>query len=174
MPPHKTKSDKLKGTLSSAGPLPMSQRGVAAKVPSGSLAKMLTAGPVASIKPSESIVAVGKELKIAIQDDRLRPDKDSLFHLQYDSNVLHLKALIDAEQIQHDQPEPSSSAVAEAIVSFRVAASAPRASTGGRTVTARFIAKAPGVSPIRVALMNASGDMVADAPPAGKGVVRVR
>ena len=52
--------------------------------------------------------------------------------------------------------------------------SAPRAATGGRKVTAKFMAKAPGVSPIRVALMNANGEGADGAPPDGKGIVRVR
>ena len=63
---------------------------------------------------------------------------------------------------------------AEAIVAFRVGASAPRAATGGRKVTARFTAKAPGVSPLRVALVNAHRADADGAPPDGKGIVRVR
>ena len=160
--------------VSSPASLPMAQRGLAAKVPSGALTKMLTVGPIASIKPNETIVEVGKEFKIAIQDDRLRPEKGGLFHLQYDPNVLDLKNLIDAEQIQLDPAELPPSAVAEAVVAFRVGASAPRASTGGRTVTARFRAKAPGVSPIRVALVHANGEAAADVSPEGRGIVRVR
>jgi general secretion pathway protein D len=172
---HKATPTRIKGThVLSPASLPMSQRGLAAKAPSGSLTKMLTVGPVASIKPNDSIVEVGKEFKIAIQDDRLRPEKGGFFHLQYDPNVLDLKALTDAETIQLDPADLPPSAVAEAVVAFRVGASAPRASTGGKTVTARFRAKAPGVSPIRVALMNANGDVAADAPPEGRGIVRVR
>jgi general secretion pathway protein D len=135
---------------------------------------MLTVGPAASVKPNESIVAVGKEFQLAIQDERLRPNKDGIFHLQYDPNVLDLKALIDAELIQLDQTELPPSALAEAVVAFRVGSSAPRAATGGRTVTAKFMAKAPGVSPIRVALMDGNGESVSGAPPDGKGIVRVR
>ena len=135
---------------------------------------MLTVGPAASVSPNDSVVEVGKVFKIAIQDERLRPDKAALFHLQYDPNVLDLKDLIDAEIIQMDPAELPASSLAEAIVAFRVGPSAPRAATGGRKVTAKFMAKAPGVSPIRVALMNANGEGAAGAPPDGKGIVRVR
>src|SRR5688500_13600306 len=159
---------------SSAQSSPTSQRNIAGKVPSASLTKVRTAGPVASIKANDSIVEVGKEFKIAIQDERLRPDRGGLFHLRYDPNVLDLKALVDAEMIQVDPGYLPSSGVAEATVAFRVGDSAPHAPTGGRTVTARFTAKAPGVSPIRVALMNANGEIAAGAPPDGKGIVRVR
>jgi general secretion pathway protein D len=147
---------------------------MAGKASSASLTKMLAVGPVAVIKPNDSVVEVGKEFRIAIQDERLRPEKGGLFHLRYDPKVLDLKALVDAELIQLDPEELPPSDVSETIVAFRVQASAPHAATGGRTVTARFMAKAPGVSPIRVALMNPNGDVAAGAPPDGKGIVRVR
>ena len=120
------------------------QRGVAGKTPSASLARMLTVGPAASVSPNDSVVEVGKVFKIAIQDERLRPDKAALFHLQYDPNVLDLKDLIDAEIIQMDPAELPASSLAEAIVAFRVGPSAPRAATGGRKVTAKFYGQSTG------------------------------
>jgi general secretion pathway protein D len=147
---------------------------VPGKTPSSTLAKMLTVGPAASVTPNDSVVEVGKEFKITILDERLRPNKEGLFHLQYDPSVLDLRALIDAEVIQLDREELPPSALAETVVAFRVGPSAPRGATGGRKVTAKFVAKAPGVSPIRVALMNPNGDSANGAPPDGKGIVRVR
>ena len=135
---------------------------------------MLTVGPVASVTPNDAVVELGKEVKIAIHDERLRPEKEGVFQLQYDPNVLDLKALSDAEIVHIDPADLPPSALAEAIVAFRVKASAPHGSTGGRKVTARFTAKAPGVSPIRVALMNPNGELAGGAPPDGKGIVRVR
>jgi general secretion pathway protein D len=146
----------------------------ATKAPSASLARMLTVGPVASVTPNDAVVEVGKEIKIAIHDERLRPEKEAVFQLQYDANVLNLKALTDAEIMQMDAADSPPSDLAEAIVVFRVKGSAPHGSTGGRKVTARFSAKAPGVSPIRVALINANGEPAAGALPDGKGIVRVR
>ncbi|HKT36507.1 MAG TPA: secretin N-terminal domain-containing protein, partial [Nitrospira sp.] len=169
----KAVSNKLKGmNVSSALPSGMVQGGGTGKP--ASLAKMLTVGPVASVTPNDSIVNVGKEFTITIHDERLRPDQAGLFHLQYDPNVLDLRDLLHAERIQMDPAELPPEALAEAIVAFRVGPSAPRAATGGRTVTAKFMAKAPGVSPIRVALVNANGEGAAEAPADGKGIVRVR
>ena len=135
---------------------------------------LLTVGPMATITPNDSVVTVGKEFRITIQDERLRPDKEGVFRLQYDPNVLDLKDLVDAEVIQMDPAEVPASAFAEAIVAFRVGASAPRAATGGRKVTAKFMAKSPGVSPLRVTLVNAHRADADGAPPDGKGIVRVR
>jgi len=139
-----------------------------------SLAKMLTAGPSASVKPDESIVQVGKEFTLALIDERLQPNKGSVFHLRYDPNVLDLMSLSDGELIKSGEPESSASSMMEAVVAFRVAASAPRSTSGGRTVTARFTAKAPGVSPIRVALIDQNGEIAAEPSHDGKGIVRVR
>jgi len=172
---HKTAAaTKLKDSAALAQTSMALKGKIAAAAPAASLKKMLTVGSAASVKPSESIVPVGKEFKLSIQDERLKPDKSGIFHLQYDPNVLDLKALVDAELIQLDQAEIPPSDVAEAVVAFRVGPSAPRATTGGRTVTARFMAKAPGVSPIRVALMAGNGESQEGAPSDGKGIVRVR
>jgi general secretion pathway protein D len=173
--PHPKPAYKVRGANVSSPQLPAAAtRGPAAKAPSASLSRMMTVGPVASITPNDSVVEVGKEVKIAIGDERLRPEQQGVFHLQYDPKVLDLKALVDAEVIEMEPADIPSSAVAEAIVVFRVRPSAPHGATGGRKVTARFMAKAPGVSPIRVALMDANGDMAPDGPPEGKGIVRVR
>jgi general secretion pathway protein D len=173
-PRPKTTLTKVKGASpSSAQPAAALSRGTAVMVPYESLAMMFSVGPVASVRPSDSVVEVGKEVKIAIRDERLRPEKEDVFQLQYDSNVLDLKTLTDAEVIQMDPSDQSPSALAEAIVIFRVKASAPHGSTGGRKVTARFAAKAPGVSPIRVALVSSNGELAGDATD-GKGIVRVR
>lgn len=158
----------------SAQSLAQAQRGAGGKTLSASLTGRLTVGPAASVSPSDLVVEVGKAFKIAIQDERLRPDKTALFHLQYDPHVLDLKGLVDAEVIQMDPTESPGPSLAEAVVAFRVGAAAPRAASGGRKVTAKFIAKAPGVSPIRVALMHANGEGAAESLPDGKGIVRVR
>ncbi|HTL62251.1 MAG TPA: secretin N-terminal domain-containing protein [Nitrospira sp.] len=171
----KTASSKVKtATFSSTQPAAGLSAPAAAKAPSASLARMLTVGPVASVLPNDSVVEVGKEVKIAIHDERLRPDKEGIFQLQYDSSVLDFRALTDADVIHMDPGDSAASAVAEAFVAFRVKASAPHGSTGARKVTARFLAKAPGVSPIRVALANSDGEVAAGGPPDGKGIVRVR
>jgi len=141
--PHpKTAVTKVTGAnASSAQPSATVQRGVAGKASSASLARMLTVGPVASVTPNDSVVEVGKEIKIAIHDERLRPDKDTVFHLQYDPNVLDLKALADAEVIQSDPGDPSS-ALAEAIVIFRVGAAAPHGSNQPATNQSAFMSMA--------------------------------
>jgi general secretion pathway protein D len=57
-------------------------------------------------------------------------------------------------------------------VAFKVSPSARQ--IGGRTVTVTFYAKAPGVSPVRVALMDSVAESSTAALQEGKGIVRVR
>jgi general secretion pathway protein D len=172
--PHSKTAAKGKATSASlVQPLGASTGGMVGKVPPASLARMLSAGPAVSIKPDESIVQVGKKFTLAINDERLRPDKEGVFHLRYDPTVLDFKTLVDGELIRLDEPEtPSLSG--EAVVAFRVGSSAPRAASGARTVTATFLAKAPGVSAIRVALMDRNGEPSSGSSVDGKGIVRVR
>src|SRR4029079_621403 len=116
-PRPKTAVTKVTGAnASSAQPSATVQRGVAGKASSASLARMLTVGPVASVTPNDSVVEVGKEIKIAIHDERLRPDKEGIFQLQYDSSVLDFRALTDADVIHMDPGDSAASAVAEAFV----------------------------------------------------------
>lgn len=140
-----------------------------------SLARMATVGQIVSIRPETSLVSVGKEFKVTFNDERLRPSSDGLFLLRFDSKILQLKSLAHGDVVPADRPTPESGTGLEedASVEFRISAAAPRAPGGGRTVTATFVAKAPGVSPVSVSLKDTSGD---SSPPSfdGRGIVRVR
>jgi len=136
---------------------------------------MASVGSVASIKPGESVVKMGKELKLAITDKRLRPVTEGIFQLQYDPQVLEFRTLLNGEVIQSDGTGGQASSSSEAqvgTVAFKVAPSTRQA--GGRTVTATFYAKAPGVSPVRVALVDSTAESAPSPLEEGKGIVRVR
>ncbi|HSQ91918.1 MAG TPA: secretin N-terminal domain-containing protein [Nitrospiraceae bacterium] len=148
--------------------------GVAGKA-AASLTPSASIGAVASIKPDESVIQVGKEFKLAINDERLRPTPDGVFQLQYDSQVLELRKLLNGEVIQSDKTGKQTSGSSEpqvGMVAFKVAASARQ--IGGRTVTATFYAKAPGVSPLRVGMVESAAGSFTVPLQEGKGLVRVR
>ena len=145
--------------------------GVAGKA--ASLTPSASVGSVASIRPDESVIQVGKEFKLAINDERLRPTADSVFQLQYDSQVLELRKLLNGEVIQSDEtgkPTSGSSEPQLGMVAFKVAPSP----IGGRTVTVTFYAKAPGVSPLRVGVVESTAGSSMVPLQEGKGLVRVR
>jgi general secretion pathway protein D len=149
--------------------------GMAGKSAVASLTSKASVGAVASIKPDESVIQMGKEFKLAISDERFRPTAEGVFYLQYDPQVLEFRRLLNGEIIQSDGTgEQASSSLETQVgtVAFKVAPSARQA--GGRTVTVTFLAKAPGVSPMRVALVDSTAGSSTDSSQEGKGIVRVR
>src|SRR5688572_3932459 len=78
------------------------KEGMAGKAAVASLTPMASVGLVASIKPDESVIQTGKEFKLAINDERLRPTAEGVFQLQYDPQVLELRRLLNGEVIQSD------------------------------------------------------------------------
>jgi general secretion pathway protein D len=142
---------------------------------SGGTAKGGMVGAVVSIRPDESVIQMGKEFKLAINDERLRPTAGGVFQLQYDPKVLEFRTILNGEVIESDgtgEQASSSSETKVGTVAFKVAPSARR--TGGRTVTVTFYAKAPGVSPVRVALVDSAAESSTASSQEGKGIVRVR
>jgi general secretion pathway protein D len=160
------------GLLSSGG---TAKGGMAGKAAAASLTPLASAGTVASIRPDESVIQMGKEFKLAINDERLRPTADGVFQLHYDPQVLELRTILNGEVIQSDGTGEQASRSSEAqagMVAFKVAPSARQA--GGRTVTVTFYAKAPGVSPVRVVLVDSAAESTTASSQEGKGIVRVR
>jgi len=149
--------------------------GMVGKPAAASLAPLASVGAVASIRPDESVIQLGKEFKLAINDERLRPTAEGIFQLQYDPQVLEFRKILNGEVIPPDglsEQASSSSDTRAGTVAFKVSPSARQ--IGGRTVTVTFYAKAPGVSPVRVALADSVAESSTAALQEGKGIVRVR
>ena len=160
------------GLSSSGGPV---RGGMAGKSAAATLTSKALVGAVASIKPGESVIQSGKEFKVAIVDERLRPTAEGVFQLQYDPQVLEFRTLLNGQIIQSDGAGDEASSSTETqvgTVAFKVAPSVRQA--GGRTVTVTFYAKAPGVSPMRVALVDPTAGSSVAPSQEGKGIVRVR
>jgi general secretion pathway protein D len=152
-----------------------SKGGTAGKAAAASLASKASAGAVASINPGESVIQMGKEFRLAIVDERLRPTADGVFELQYDPQVLEFRSLLNGEVMRSVDTGEETSGSPEALVgtvAFTVSPAARLA--GGRTVTVTFYAKTPGVSPVRVALVDSTPGSSAASSQEGKGIVRVR
>ncbi len=129
-----------------------------------SLADAAVPGPVLTVQPEETAVQAGKEIKLSIFDARLKATGDQVFKLEYDPQVLEFKRLAEAERIS---PESE----ADGTVAFRLMNPLRRAP---RSMQVTFVAKAPGVSPVRVELSGPDGDMATASPEFGKSMVRVR
>src|SRR5207247_10844301 len=74
--------------------------GMAGKAAAASLTPMASVGAVASIRPDESVIHMGKEFKLALTGERLRPTAVGEFQLHYDPQVLAFRGLFNGAVIE--------------------------------------------------------------------------
>jgi general secretion pathway protein D len=135
------------------------------------LAQVAVPDPALLVRPDEASITVGKEVKLAIVDGRLRASEDNVFRLEYDPKVLQFKRLVDADLVRQVDPVSGENARSDGTLAFRLTRPSQ---TAPRSVTVTFLAKAPGVSPVRVEVDGVSGESTGSASEVGTGVVRVR
>jgi general secretion pathway protein D len=134
--------------------------------------QMAVPDPLLTIRPEESAIRSGNEIKLAVIDGRIAVSDQAVFRLEYDPQVLQFKRLGEAEMISTPDAQPEESGGgAVGTISFRLIRPSQR---GPRTANVTFIAKNPGVSPVRVELVTPGGDSQMTASPVGTGIVRVR
>src|SRR5690606_27828580 len=98
--------------------LVMTPKGAAQVSPVQSLTELATPGPVLKVKPDEAVVQVGKEVRMAIIDGRLRASVESTFRLEYDPEVLEFKGLDDAQLLT---PRATTDGNRAGIIMFQLA-----------------------------------------------------
>lgn len=136
-----------------------------------SLAQFATPDPLLVIKPEESVVQSGKELRLSVVDGRISSSGDPTFKLGYDHEILQFKRLDNAELIDTGETTAVDKVGQAGAITFHFARPAQRSP---RTMNVIFVAKAPGVSPIRVELIDSGNATQASPEVVGTGVVRVR
>lgn len=136
-----------------------------------SLAQLATHGPQLVIKPEDSVVQSGKEIRLSVVDGRISASGEYSFKLGYDPEILQFKRLDNAELIDAGETTTLDGVGQARAITFHFTRSAQRPP---RIMNVIFVAKAPGVSPLRVELMDASGAAQVSPEVAGTGVVRVR
>ncbi len=130
-----------------------------------------TPGPHVIIKPDDSVVQFGREVTLSILDGQVPSPEESTFRLEYDHHILQFKRLENAELTRNGETMMEGDESATGTIVFRVTGPAARAK---RTIGVTFMAKAPGVSPVRAELLDHSGSVSASRGAIGTGVVRVR
>jgi general secretion pathway protein D len=150
---------------------PVSARAVEKPGADRAMAQLAAPGPLLAIQPDESAVQTGREVKLAILDGRISAEDQSLFRVEFDPKILQFKRLGEAEMVSPSEGLPSPSGDQDGSFVFRLARPSQRAP---RTVSVTFLAKAPGVSPVRVEFAGSDGQGEASRPEVGTGVVRVR
>ncbi|OQW37812.1 MAG: hypothetical protein A4E19_12380 [Nitrospira sp. SG-bin1] len=136
------------------------------------LAHMAAADPLLKVKPEDSVVQSGKEVRLSVLDGRINSSDESVVKLNYDPDILQFKRLDNAEVIDTGEASAGSDEAQGGTITFHVARSG--AQRPPRVMNVIFVAKAPGVSPIRVELTGAGRATQESAGVIGNGVVRVR
>jgi general secretion pathway protein D len=136
-----------------------------------SLAQLATPDPLLVIKPEEAVVQPGKEIRLSVVDGRIGVSGEHTFKLDYDPEILRFKRLDNAELTDTGETTTTDTVGQAGTITFHVAHPAQRVP---RTMNVIFVAKAPGVSPIRVELADSSRAAQASPEVVGTGVVRVR
>lgn len=138
---------------------------------SRSLSQLAAPDPLLAIQPDESAVQSGTEVKLAIVDGRIRASDQNVFTLEYDPKILQFKRLGEAEIVGASDAPTGSNGDTVGTIAFRLARPSQRAP---RSMSVTFVAKAPGVSPVRVELADSGGEGQVSSSEIGTGVVRVR
>ncbi len=154
--------------LSAAG---AATKGAEETIPVRSLSRLAAPEPLLAIQPDESAIQSGKEIKLAIVDGRILASDGNVFKLEYDPKILQFKRLGEAEIVGTSDQRSGDNGNPAGKIAFRLARPSQPAP---RSISVTFVAKAPGVSPVRVELAGPGGEGQAVSSEIGTGVVRVR
>lgn len=139
--------------------------------PSRSLSQLAVPDPLLAIQPDESAIQSGTEIKLAIVDARIRASGQNVFNLEYDPKILQFKRLGETGIVSTSEASSADNGDPAGKIAFRLARPSQRAP---RSVSVTFVAKAPGVSPVRVELAGSGSEDQPSSKEIGSGVVRVR
>lgn len=146
-------------------------KGVGETSPATSLAQLGVPGPVLVIRPNESAVQSGREIKLSIVDGRIDTSDRNVFKFEYDPKVLQFKRLSAAEVVSPSDLPSEDQWKSEGSIAFRLVRPRQHAP---RSASIIFVARAPGVSPVRVELTDPEGTTQTSPEVIGTGVVTVR
>lgn len=146
-------------------------KGVGETGPAPSLAQLGVPGPVLVIRPNESAVQAGREITLSIVDGRIDTSDRNVFKFEYDPKVLQFKRLSAAEVVSPSGLPFEDQWKSEGSIAFRLVHPRQHAP---RSASIIFVARAPGVSPVRVELTDSESTTQTSAEVIGTGVVTVR
>ncbi len=153
--------------MEGGGPL----KAIGATTPANSLAQQAAPDPRLAIRPNESAVQTGREIKLSIVDGRINPSDQNIFKFEYDPKILEFKQLGQAELVGSSGFSSRDEQETVGRIAFRLTLSNRPAP---RSASIVFVAKSPGVSPVRVELVASDGDGRAASSDIGTAVVKVR
>lgn len=133
--------------------------------------------PQLSVQPADAAVPVGKKFRIEVFAEKARGIASETVKLTFDPQVVEFREAVAGELMGAGRGKAavavkSRSSDGEMELRFRQLSGLSR--NEGQLLSLVFVAKAPGVSPVRVTLPGESGEREVLGVGGGRGVVRVR
>ncbi|ULA69302.1 MAG: Putative General secretion pathway protein D [Nitrospira sp.] len=172
-------------------PKPVSARVAVPTVPGTAIekngskkSKMSTMNPdVASpslhlaIQPADATVQMEKEIRVDVLATQAHGFDTETFTLEFDPKILEFRDATLGEVLGTEAgkaPVAATSSLTDGIVELRLHRSATATKDEGRLLRLTFLAKSPGVSPVRLQMAKHPGQDVPEGIGEASGVVRVR
>ena len=128
-----------------------------------------------SLQPADVAISVGKEFKIDVMARRPRGIAGETLKLAFDSRIVEFREAAEGELLGGMRSKAAiTSHSTDGAVELRFHKPATMTRNEGRLLSLTFVAKAPGVSPVRVTMADETVQEQFDLSRFGRGVVRVR
>jgi general secretion pathway protein D len=130
-----------------------------------------------SIQPADATVQMEKEIRVDVLATQAHEFDTETFTLEFDPKILEFRDATLGEVLGTEAgkaPVAATSSSTEGIVELRLHRSATATKDEGRLLRLTFLAKSPGVSPVRLQMAKHPGQDVPEGVGEASGVVRVR
>ena len=130
-----------------------------------------------SMQPADATVQMDKEIRVDVLATQAQGFDTETFTLEFDPKILEFRDATLGEVLGIEAgkaPVAATSSMAEGIVELRLHRSATATKDEGRLLRLTFLAKSPGVSPVRLQMAKHPGQEIPEGSGEASGVVRVR
>ena len=130
-----------------------------------------------AIQPADATVQMEKEIRVDVLATQAHGFDTETFTLEFDPKILEFRDATLGDVLGTEAgkaPVAAASSLTDGIVELRLHRSSTATKDEGRLLRLTFLAKAPGVSPVRVQMAKHPGQDVPEGVGEASGVVRVR
>lgn len=130
-----------------------------------------------AMQPADATVQMDKEIRVDVLATQAQGFDTETFTLEFDPKILEFRDATLGEVLGIEAgkaPVAATSSMADGIVELRLHRSATATKDEGRLLRLTFLAKSPGVSPVRLQMAKHPGQDIPEGSGEASGVVRVR
>lgn len=130
-----------------------------------------------AMQPADATVQMDKEIRVDVLATQAQGFDTETFTLEFDPKILEFRDATLGEVLGIEAgkaPVAATASMADGIVELRLHRSATATKDEGRLLRLTFLAKSPGVSPVRLQMAKHPGQDIPEGSGEASGVVRVR